>query len=372
MKTIGITGQEGFVGSYLYNRLSLLKEEFKIIPFQRGFFDRENDLKNWVKQCDVVVHLAALNRHEDPQVIHETNIQLVQSLLAACTASNHQPHILFSSSTQEERDNLYGQSKKAGRELLAKWAEDNGAIVTGMIIPNVFGPFGKPFYNSVIATFCYQLCNGQNPSIDTDGFLKLIYVDELADAFIEAIRNKAHDSERKLAPTSQRYVSEILKKLVEFKEAYLEKGNIPALPDAFSINLFNTFRSFINNGEFFPFKLTAHADNRGVFVEIIRLGIGGQVSFSTTHSGITRGNHFHTRKIERFTVIKGKALIQLRKYNTTEVINFELDGNEPSYVDMPVWFTHKIKNIGQEELYTVFWINEAFDASNPDTYFENV
>jgi len=139
-----------------------------------------------------------------------------------------------------------------------------------------------------------------------------------------------------------------------------------------SINLFNTFRSYIDHAVYFPFKLTQHADNRGAFVEIVRLGIGGQVSFSTTHPGITRGNHFHTKKIERFTVIKGKALIQLRKYNTEEVLNFELDGNEPSYVDMPVWYTHNIKNVGEEELYTVFWINEAFDATNPDTYFEIV
>jgi UDP-2-acetamido-2,6-beta-L-arabino-hexul-4-ose reductase len=372
MKLIGITGQQGFVGSYVYNRISLLKDEFSIVSFQDSFFDQPEDLQNWVKQCDVIIHLAALNRHEDPQVIYDTNIKLVKALTDACKSVHHTPHILFSSSTQEERDNPYGQSKKIGRELLEKWAEETRAIVTGMIIPNVFGPFGKPFYNSVIATFCHQLCNGQTPSIDMDGYLKLIYVDELADVFIQAIRQKINDPKILVSHTSEQYVSGILKKLLEYKEIYLEKGNMPELPDTFSINLFNTFRSYINHGAFFPYKLTQHADNRGTFVEIVRLGIGGQVSFSTTHPGITRGNHFHTRKIERFAVIKGKALIQLRKYNTEEVLNFELDGNEPSYVDMPVWYTHNIKNVGEEELYTVFWINEAFDASNPDTYFETV
>ncbi len=372
MKSIGITGQQGFVGSYVYNRISLLKDEFSIVPFQRSFFDQPEELKGWVKQCDVIIHLAALNRHEDPQVIYNTNIKLVKSLTEACKAVNHTPHILFSSSTQEERDNLYGQSKKKGRELLEKWAKETGAIVTGMIIPNVFGPFGSPFYNSVVATFCHQLNNGQTPSIDVDGYLKLIYVDELADVFIQAIRHKTNDPKMLVPHTSEQYVSGILAKLLEYKEIYLEKGNVPELPDPFSINLFNTFRCYINHAAYFPFKLTQHADNRGAFVEIVRLGIGGQVSFSTTHPGITRGNHFHTRKIERFAVIRGKALIQLRKYNTEEVLNFELDGNEPSFVDMPVWYTHNIKNVGEEELYTVFWINEAFDASNPDTYFETV
>jgi UDP-2-acetamido-2,6-beta-L-arabino-hexul-4-ose reductase len=118
--------------------------------------------------------------------------------------------------------------------------------------------------------------------------------------------------------------------------------------------------------------LTPHGDDRGVFVELVKLQQGGQVSYSTTHAGITRGNHFHTRKIERFLVIKGKALIQLRKYNTDEVIDLYLDGEQPSYVDMPVWYAHNIKNIGEEELYTVFWINEFFDPADPDTFFETV
>jgi UDP-2-acetamido-2,6-beta-L-arabino-hexul-4-ose reductase len=372
MKSIGITGPQGFVGSYLYNRIILLKDELRIVPFDRGFFDDPAALQSWVKECDVIVHLAALNRHEDPQVIYETNLGLVRALTGACRATVHTPHILFSSSTQEEKDNPYGQSKKEGRELLESWAKETGALVTGLIIPNVFGPFGKPFYNSVVATFCHQLCTGQTPRIDVDGCLKLIYVDELADVFIGAIRNQTDDPKMQVSPTSEQYVSGILARLQDYKETYLDKGNMPQLPDLFSVNLFNTFRSYIDHKAYFPYKLAQHADDRGAFVEIARLGIGGQVSFSTTHPGITRGNHFHTRKIERFAVIRGKAQIQLRKYNTEEVLNFELDGAEPSYVDMPVWYTHNIKNVGEEELYTVFWINEAFDPANPDTYFETV
>jgi UDP-2-acetamido-2,6-beta-L-arabino-hexul-4-ose reductase len=122
----------------------------------------------------------------------------------------------------------------------------------------------------------------------------------------------------------------------------------------------------------YPVKLKMNTDDRGSFFETIKTQLGGQVSFSTTKVGITRGNHFHTRKIERFAVIKGKARIQLRRIGTSEVLNFDLDGNEPSYVDMPVWYTHNITNTGNEDLYTIFWINEFYDPADPDTYFENV
>lgn len=372
MKKIGITGQHGFVGNHLFDYVSLLEEEFSLIPFDRNFFDDPSLLANWVKQCDVIVHLAALNRHEYAEVIHDTNVDLVKKLIAALLKTSHTPHIIFSSSTQEVNDNLYGKSKRIGRELLVKWSIENNASLTGMVIPNVFGPFGKPFYNSVVATFCHQLCNNLTPSIDKDGCLKLIYVQELVQAIVTVIREETNDAELHVANTTVQNVSELLQKLNCFKELYFDKGIIPDLPDTFSLHLFNTYRSYINLSSYFPFKLKANTDNRGTFVELIRLQQGGQVSFSTTFPGITRGNHFHTRKIERFAVIKGKALIQLRKYNTSEVVDFELDGAIPSYVDMPVWYTHNIKNIGEEELFTLFWINEFFNADDADTYFETV
>jgi UDP-2-acetamido-2,6-beta-L-arabino-hexul-4-ose reductase len=172
--------------------------------------------------------------------------------------------------------------------------------------------------------------------------------------------------------TSEAKVSEILTMLNYYKEVYQERGEIPEINNTFELNLFNTYRCFIDIKNYFPIKFTQHTDARGSFVEVIKLGVGGQVSFSTTVPGITRGNHFHTRKIERFAVIKGKALIQLRKIGSDEVLDFYLDGNEPAYVDMPIWYTHNIKNIGDEVLYTNFWINEFYDPNDSDTYFEIV
>jgi len=372
MKKIGITGQNGFVGRHLYNTLGLFSEEFERIEFKKEYFEDQNQLDQFVNQCDVIVHLAAMNRHESDQFIYEINIALSQKLVAALKRTNSNAHILISSSTQEERGNLYGQSKKEGRELIVNWASEYGGKVTGLIIPNVFGAFGKPFYNSFIATFCYQLTHGETPNIANDGEVKLIYVQNLVNYIIKSIRTEENEPELFIEPCAVKKVSEILSLLNDYQSKYFDNGEIPILNNSFEHNLFNTYRSYIDYKNHYPVKFKQHIDPRGAFVEVIRLGIGGQCSFSTTVSGITRGNHFHTRKIERFAVIKGKALIQLRKIDTNEVLDFYLDGNEPAYVDMPIWYTHNIKNIGEEDLYTIFWIDEPFNSQDADTYFLEV
>ena len=372
MVKIGITGQAGFVGTHLFNTLGLHPEEFERVPFEKNFFSNQQQLEQYVSQCDVIVHLAAMNRHNDPQVIFDVNIELAQKLVDALESTKSRAHVIFSSSTQEERDNEYGRSKKEGRKLLFNWAQQSGGKFTGLIIPNVFGPFGHPNYNSVIATFCHQLTHYETPSIAVDGELKLIYVGELIEVLISEIKGAKSQAEKEVLHTATAKVSQILSLLEKYKSEYQEKGIIPPIASSFELNLFNTFRCYMDLKKHFPVSLVEHTDDRGSFVEIIRLGVGGQVSFSTTVPGITRGNHYHTRKIERFAVIKGKALIQLRRIGTDEVLDFYLDGDAPSYVDMPIWYTHNIKNIGDEVLYTNFWINEFFDPNDPDTYFENV
>ena len=388
----GITGQAGFMGTYLFNFLSLKKDEITLIPFDDSFFTSETALENFVKQCDAIVHLAAMNRHVDPQVIYDTNIKLVTRLIDACEKTNSKPHILFSSSTQEEKENLYGRSKRDGRHLLEDWAKRNNAAFTGLVIPNVFGPFGNPYYNSVIATFCHQLTHGETPKIDVDGEMKLIYVGELVEIFYNKIKDKGpknkkiKDKSKKtkveerrgevetyLVPhTFEKKVSEILSILLDFKTGYFEKGIFPDLSDKFILDLFNTFVCYIDHQKFFPFPLKINSDERGTYVETVKMNSGGQISFSTTRPGITRGNHYHTRKAERFAVIKGKAQIELRKIGTDKVLTFNLDGEKPSFVDMPIWYTHNITNAGTEDLYTIFWINELFNPQDTDTFFEKV
>jgi len=374
---IGITGQNGFVGDHLYRTLAL-NDSFELVPFDRSAFSDSSILERFVSQCDVIVHLAAMNRHEDQKVIYNTNIELVSKLISACENQDAKPHILFSSSTQEEKDNLYGKSKKEGKEKFMAWAEKNSGQFTSLTIPNVFGPFGKPNYNSVVATFCHKIARNEEPTIINDGKVGLIYINELVQLFINVVKGDAavqsigrNSWQLDISANHHKKVSEILALLKSYKSDYMENGVFPNLEDSFGKALFNTFRCYVPESHY-PVKYTKHTDPRGSFVEIARTQTSGQFSFSTTVPGITRGNHYHTRKAERFAVISGKALIQLRKIGADEVIDYYLDGKEPAYVDMPIWYTHNIKNIGDDELITLFWINEPYDPSDADTYFEDV
>ena len=375
MKKVGITGQAGFVGNHLYRTLAL-DNDIELIQFKRDFFENPQALGSFVSQCDVIVHLAAMNRHEDASVIYTTNLELVNTLIAACKKEKATPHILFSSSSQENKDNLYGKSKKEGKEKFQAWASENNGSFTSLTIPNVFGPFGKPNYNSVVATFCHKIANGESASIINDSEVGLIYINELVQIFVEHIKDGVSEKgtnfvDVKIEPTKFIKVSAILSMLQRYQLDYMENGIFPSLEDPFEKALFNTFRCYVPQSHY-PVKYIKHTDNRGSFVEIARTQTSGQFSYSTTVPGITRGNHYHTRKAERFAVISGKALIQLRKIGTDKVMDYYLDGSEPAYVDMPIWHTHNIKNIGDEELITLFWINEPYNPEDADTYFEDV
>jgi UDP-2-acetamido-2,6-beta-L-arabino-hexul-4-ose reductase len=205
----------------------------------------------------------------------------------------------------------------------------------------------------------------------------LIYVSSLCKYIISDIK-KVYEAdspiiqEKRVPYDFTKKVSEVLCLFDQFKEQYFAQGIIPLLSVRNDVNLFNTFRSYIDLDKYFPFRLKQNTDERGAFVETLKLESGGQVSFSTTKFGETRGNHYHTRKIERFTVVKGRARIQLRKIGSDRIYEFFLEGTEPAYVDMPVWYTHNITNIGMDDLYTQFWINEWYDETDPDTYFEQV
>jgi UDP-2-acetamido-2,6-beta-L-arabino-hexul-4-ose reductase len=374
---VGITGQAGFVGTHLYNEFGLFPELFERIPFEDSFFESSELLAGFARQCDVIVHMAAVNRHPNSDKLYGINIGLVQKIITVLKSEKIIPHIIFSSSTQESLDNPYGKSKREGRKMLENWAKKNNASFTGLVIPNVYGPFGLPNYNSFAATFCYKLTHNEEPVILADSQVNLIYVSSLCKHIINDIEqvyetNSPIIKEKCIPHDLTKSVSKMLHLFIRFKEQYFAQGIIPILPDINDVNLFNTFRSYIELDDYFPRILKQNTDDRGTFVETIRLGSGGQVSFSTTKPGITRGNHFHTRKIERFAVIQGQAKIQLRRIGTGKIFEFYLDGNNPSYVDMPIWYTHNITNIGDDELYTQFWINEWYDASNPDTFFEQV
>lgn len=376
MIRIGITGQSGFIGTHLYNTLGLYPDEFTRIPFRNDWFGDPEALAAFVAQCDVIVHLSAVNRHPDGQALYDTNVGLVEKLIRAMESARVRPHVLFSSSVQQEQDNPYGRSKLRGSELFSRWAQRAGASFTGLVIPNVFGPFGRPDHNSFVATFCHRLIHGEAPEVHADKAVDLLYVGSLSREIVGRIRRRSEaetsDEEFRVSPDFRSTVTEVLGWLTEFRDMYLRRGEIPFLPTDNRRNLFNTFRSYIDTEAHFPVVLKQNTDRRGVFVETLRSGGGGQVSFSTTHPDITRGEHYHTRKIERFTVLKGRARICLRRIGTDRVHEFLLDGESPAYVDMPVWYTHNITNVGTDDLYTQFWIDEPYDPSDPDTFYEPV
>lgn len=368
-KKVGITGQAGFIGSHLTFLLQAKADDFEIVPFSRDFFQDDRALADFVAQCDVVVHLAAMNRGE-PEEIHACNVRLVQQLIAALETRKHTPHVIFSSSVQEENDNVYGASKREGRRLFEEWSGRTGAIFSGLSIPNVFGAFGRPFYNSVVATFCHQVTHGQTPEIKVDAAMHLVYVNDLAATICEVILT-GKSSLPVTYPVSTRKVSEVLALLQDFREHYMLRQTIPPLAGHFEVSLFNTFRTYIKPSHY-PVKPEVHSDQRGWLAEVIKTNTSGQTFFSVTKPGITRGNHYHTRKIERFCVVQGEGVIRLRKIDTDEVIEYHVTGDAPGFVDMPIFHTHHIQNTGSTDLLTLFWTNELFDPADTDTFFREV
>ena len=287
------------------------------------------------------------------------------------TKNNFKGNLIYSSSLKELNNSPYGKSKRKAGEILLRAASLSKFSFTSLVIPNIFGPFGKPNYNSFIATFSHQLINKKKTEIIRNDVVPLIYVEKVVAEILDAIffkginkKNVPHEIEIK--------VSDVLNMLKEYQTVYLGKGEIPKLESIFEYQLFNTFRSAIDTLKFFPKKYELHIDERGYFSELLRVNTKGQVSYSITKPGITRGNHFHTRKIERFSVIKGDAKIELRTVGTSNTRQFILSGKIPAYIDIPVWTTHNITNIGEDDLITIFWISEHYDPKDADLFFEKV
>lgn len=363
---IGITGSSGFIGWHLRCRLHQ-DRDIEVLHANEDTFLQKSSLTEFVVNCEAIIHLAGMNRGDEDELF-QTNISLSKGLIEACEIVGQSPHIIFASSVHIERDTAYGRSKSISSEMFREWERRSGGRFTNLVLPNVFGEHGKPFYNSVVASFCYQLANGQNPEIVEDNHIELIYAQDVA----RIIREAALDSlDGEVQPSGYRIsVSELLGKLSGFADLYRE-GIVPPLEDDFGIRLFNTYRSFLYP-KHFPVFPTLLQDQRGSLFEAVKTLDGGQCFISTTHPGITRGNHYHTRKFERFLVVEGDAVIRLRRLLLNDIVEFAVSGDNPCFIDIPVLHTHNISNVGNRDLVTLFWTNELFDPEQPDTYPENV
>lgn len=363
---IGITGINGLIGwhlrAYLHRR-----HDIEVRGADRATFADPTALAEFVTGLDAVVHLAAMNRGEDAE-LEVVNVHLVETLIAACESAGSAPHIVFSSSTHCESDTAYGRSKKIGAGRFRRWAEKRHTTFTNMILPHVFGEFGKPFYNSVVSTFCYQLANGEAPSIISDSQLELVHAQAVAERVLFAV--EAHEDGDARVPGERIAVSELLETLRSMSVQYGSQV-IPDLRNSLDLRLFNVCRSYLFPSHY-PVDVLVRADERGELFETVRTLSGGQMFLSTTKPGVTRGNHYHARKLERFLVVKGEAVIRLRKLFSNQVVEFRVSGRKPQYIDMPTLYTHDITNVGQGELITAFWAHEIFDPKDTDTFPESV
>ena len=286
-----------------------------------------------------------MNRGDEAEVAN-TNVQLVRELVDACTAAGAKPQIIFSSSTHIHRDTPYGASKRACTEIFGAWAERAGAPFYNLVLPGVFGEGGKPFYNSVVSTFCHQLAKEEQPTIQQNAAMRQVHAQEVArwiDAALTARSFGQFEPEGTLIT-----VEELLNRLREFDAKY-RQHIIPDVRSPFDLDLFNTYRSYLYPDQY-PRQLKLHEDLRGSLFEAVKELNGGQTFLSTTRPGITRGNHFHLRKIERFLVVRGEAEIKIRSVIADEVKVFPVSGERPAYIDIPTLHTHNITNTGNSEI----------------------
>lgn len=353
---LAVTGSGGFLGWHTMVRAHATGRKAEAVDL-RG---PRPDLGG----AQRVLHLAGVNRGSADEVLRG-NVAAAEALAAAVRAAVPPPAtIVFANSVHAGADTPYGAGKRRAAEILAAATADVGAAFVDLALPNLFGEHGRPFYNAVTATFCHLLARGEEPVVAQDRELSLLHAQDAAAVLVGEAGQAAIGQRRHRIGVAQ-----LRERLAGFATAYAT-GTVPALHTPFDVALFNTYRSYTRVG---ARPLTPHRDGRGSFHEVVRcLGGPGQSSFSTTVPGVTRGDHFHLAKVERFAVLAGRARIALRKVLTGEVVHVDVDGAEPAFVDMPTMWAHNITNTGDGELHTLFWTNDLFDPAAPDTYPEPV
>jgi|FEC22Drversion2_1045045.scaffolds.fasta_scaffold00008_218 UDP-2-acetamido-2,6-beta-L-arabino-hexul-4-ose reductase len=367
MMRIAITGAAGLIGWHVHAWLRV-QPGLQVIPVGRDAWQTPERLAAALAGADAIVHLAAMNRGAEAEV-EETNLRLAAVLTDALRLAGSTPHLLHASSTQVDRDTAYGRSKRQAAAILAGWASASGAAFTDMILPNVFGEGGRPFHNSVVATFCRQLADGTPRRIDVDAEICFLHAHRVARGIADIVI--AGDTGIWRPEGRRLTVSSLLERLEQFDRSYRHDRLIPDLRDPFDLDLFNTYRSYLFPRHY-PVAFRRHTDQRGTLIEAIRETSGGQIHYSTTHPGFVRGQHYHFRKVERFVVLAGEAEVAVRPVCSREIHRFRLSGDEPAFIDMPTMHVHNLANVGSGELVAMFWTNDLYDPAAPDTYPEAV
>lgn len=370
MKTVLVTGAKGFIGK---NLCLALKRAPNLEVIEIDVDSPKVLLQTGVEKANIVFHLAGINRPQDPEEFVKGNLGFTQELIASIKKTTNRPKLIATSSTQAVLDNPYGKSKLFAEEELYIAASELKLPVYVYRLHNVFGKWCKPFYNSVIATFCHQVSHNENLQIDyPEKRIDFIYVDDIVNTFLSYLYNDMEPSFEPMyiEPVHNKSLLEIANLIKSFK-ASRQNCMLPDVSDPFVKSLYSTYLSYLDLSDFM-YSVEKKVDNRGYLYELMKTETTGQFFVSRTLSGITRGNHYHDTKVEKFCVIDGTALISFRHVITGDVISYTIEGSECKVVDIPPGYTHNIKNVGHTDLITLFWANEVFQAEKPDTYFLEV
>ena len=412
MKNILITGSNGFVGKNLIAQLKNVQEgkdkTFELNPDLKIYeYDLDTDpllLDEYCKKADFVFNLAGVNRPENQDEFMQGNFGFASTLLNTLKKYRNNCPVMISSSTQAAIDNPYGQSKKAGEELMFQYSEETGAKVLVYRFPNVFGKWCRPNYNSAVATFCHNIANDLEIQVNDRNYqMTLVYIDDVVTELIHALEGKGNkvQSSKSYYQVPVEYnttLGEIVDLLHSFKESRSNDNlTIPNMNNAFVKKLYSTYLSYLPKNAFsYPLKM--NVDNRGSFTEMLKTTDRGQVSINISKPGVIKGNHWHHTKNEKFLVVSGEGVIRFRKVQSSiskvqeKNENFELStlnfktketekgtvyeyyvsGEKLEVVDIPVGYTHNIENLGNTDMVTVMWVNEIFDPKRPDTFCEEV
>ena len=379
-----VTGAKGFVGRNLVSQLRNIQygkaknyaisgQEIKVFEYDMDSDPAELDV--YCKDADFVFNLAGVNRPKDPTEFMRGNFGFASTLLETLKKHGNRCPVMISSSTQAALDNPYGESKRAGEELMFAYARETGAKVLVYRFPNVFGKWCRPNYNSAVATFCHNIAHDLPIQVNNpDVVMHLVYIDDVVDELIGALSGDEHHQGNycEVSVVHTATLGRIVELLYLFKESRKTLG-VPDVSDAFTKKLYSTYLSYLPENSFsYPLKM--NVDARGSFTEIIRTPDRGQFSVNISKPHVTKGNHWHHTKNEKFLVVSGKGIIRFRNLNDPEggVIEYYVSGEKPEVVDIPTGYTHNIENLGETDMVTFMWSNECFNPEKPDTYFEEV
>ncbi|MDA3884229.1 MAG: NAD-dependent epimerase/dehydratase family protein [Candidatus Delongbacteria bacterium] len=371
MKNILITGAKGFIGKNLTAAFKELKDK---TLFLYDIEDSLETLKEYVQSADIIFHLAGVNRPKEESEFTTGNLGSLEQVINFCECNDKKIPIVLTSSIQAENDNPYGISKKSAEDALIDYGKRNDVEVYVYRLKNVFGKWCRPNYNSGISTFCHNIANDIPVTISNrENIVNLVYIDDIIDEFTHILDRHNVVIEKYYHEIGISY-SKTLGEIVDTLNMIKNSRNdltLPDMKDGFEKKLYSTFLSYLAKDNF-SYDLKMNVDNRGSFTEFIRTENKGQVSVNISKPGITKGNHWHHTKTEKFLVVSGKGAIRFRDINSEEIIEYLVSGDKLEVVDIPPGYTHNISNLGDKDMVTVMWANEAFDPEKPDTFFLEV